>query len=295
MYRDLNFDYYRNQLKNNKLILYTILLVKYFLSCAYLFYKEFSIVAVLNAVYIVIIVISFYISEKYDMRENTITFLLLAFTGLIVNYFYSRIYPEQEPYFIFNYINSIIAFIIIFYVRGEKVLAGITIVIFIIVYYFSSLDYPQLNSGSEVQYGNVFLYGQLILGGIYNLCIVWVALKIISEISRDRTPEQITLQSSISEQERNDLYRKAIEDEMEFYNVFNIYIPGFKEKLLEISPSISVTEVKTCCYFFLGFSNSEIAEITRSSPKAIESRHFRIRKKLNVPSGISLFEYLQSI
>ncbi|MFD0835436.1 hypothetical protein ACFQ0I_06645 [Mariniflexile aquimaris] len=61
-------------------------------------------------------------------------------------------------------------------------------------------------------------------------------------------------------------------------------------------PELSHSEIIICYYVFSGFKNKEIAAFLNTSDRAIESKRFRIRKKLNLKGqDISLLDQLEQV
>lgn len=58
---------------------------------------------------------------------------------------------------------------------------------------------------------------------------------------------------------------------------------------------LSEPEVVLCYYIAIGFKNKEIASFLNSSIRSIESKRFRLSKKLEIPRDQNLFEYLNII
>lgn len=71
--------------------------------------------------------------------------------------------------------------------------------------------------------------------------------------------------------------------------------PHFFDKLLEIDPELITSELTFCAYLKLYFSTKEIATYTFVTPKAVQNRKNRIRKKLNIPSDIDLYFWIDGL
>jgi DNA-binding CsgD family transcriptional regulator len=78
------------------------------------------------------------------------------------------------------------------------------------------------------------------------------------------------------------LYRYAKERSPLFLNQFNILYPKFAKKLLKRAPNLILSEMELCAYSKLRYGNQEIAMSTGVSVRAVESRKYRVRKKLNL-------------
>lgn len=69
----------------------------------------------------------------------------------------------------------------------------------------------------------------------------------------------------------------------------------FIQKLLDINPSFTVAELKLCALMRLNFETKEIVSLMGYSLRAVESKRYRIRKKVNIPSDMSLKEWMISL
>jgi len=70
---------------------------------------------------------------------------------------------------------------------------------------------------------------------------------------------------------------------------------NFILSLKDIHPSISNNEIKLCAYLRMNLSTKEIAQLMNISARGIEISRYRLRKKLNLPTEINLFDYLIGI
>ena len=70
--------------------------------------------------------------------------------------------------------------------------------------------------------------------------------------------------------------------------VFNKFDPLFSDKILDIAPTMVASELEFCALLRLNFETKEIARYTGFSVRAVESKKYRIRKKLKVSSDIDL-------
>ena len=70
----------------------------------------------------------------------------------------------------------------------------------------------------------------------------------------------------------------------------------FYEKLLYVHPNLTKNERQICGLIIVGFSSSEIAEISKSRIHSVEVARTRLRKKVGITNqSFSLFEYLIKI
>lgn len=81
----------------------------------------------------------------------------------------------------------------------------------------------------------------------------------------------------------------------EFKIHFNNAYPNFFDQLAKISNTLNIQDLRLCAYLKSGQTTKEIAQLTGLSVRSIESRRYRLRKKLNLVRDISLFEFIQTI
>jgi len=69
----------------------------------------------------------------------------------------------------------------------------------------------------------------------------------------------------------------------------------FIKHLKEAFPAISGNELRLSAYLKMNLSTKEIAKLMKISPRGVEIGRYRLRKKLNIPSHVNLFEFFNSI
>lgn len=95
-------------------------------------------------------------------------------------------------------------------------------------------------------------------------------------------------------QERNSLFLKRNDSMQElkslidrgdlfFLSQFNETHPNFIAKIKSACSTINSMDIKFCVLLRMGLSAKEIARVTNSTVRAVQSRKYRIRKRLNVP------------
>ena len=95
--------------------------------------------------------------------------------------------------------------------------------------------------------------------------------------------------------ELNELVVLAIKHDTLFFKTFKNIFPDFISKLYLITPTLSDNEIQLCAYLKLNFSTKEIATYSGFSVRSIESRKYRIRKKLEIPSHESLYIWMMEL
>ena len=94
---------------------------------------------------------------------------------------------------------------------------------------------------------------------------------------------------SISEDDNMD--REWQNFTLHFDKVHSDFISALKEK----HPGISNNDVKLCAYLRMNLTTKEIAQLMNISVRGVEVSRYRLRKKLELPTEVSLFDYLIGI
>ena len=81
----------------------------------------------------------------------------------------------------------------------------------------------------------------------------------------------------------------------EFDKIFKNIHSDFYARLLEISPDLTSTEIKTAALLKLNLSTKEIAAITFKSEGGIKTTRYRLRKKLGLSGDDKLVAFLMQI
>ncbi len=77
-----------------------------------------------------------------------------------------------------------------------------------------------------------------------------------------------------------------------FYLKFVEVFPDLYDILIRMQPQLSDSEIKFCMHLRMGYSTKEIAIYTNSSIKSVESKKYRLRRKLNDSSNVALLTTL---
>ncbi|MCT2563667.1 tetratricopeptide repeat protein [Chryseobacterium herbae] len=96
----------------------------------------------------------------------------------------------------------------------------------------------------------------------------------------------------------NDLFDQVIvlakENNPEFLTRFNDYCPGFSEKLVEAA-QLKSSEIRFCAYLYLNFSTKDIAAYTYTSVRTVQTKKYRLRKKLNIPNDTEIYQWFRDL
>jgi len=89
---------------------------------------------------------------------------------------------------------------------------------------------------------------------------------------------------------------KKINEEWEQFSVhFNKVHADFLNVLKDSYPSINQQELKLAAYLIMNLSSKEIAQLLSISVRGVEISRYRLRKKLQIPTEVNLFEFLFEI
>jgi DNA-binding CsgD family transcriptional regulator len=86
-----------------------------------------------------------------------------------------------------------------------------------------------------------------------------------------------------SEETLKDLVDSIQLNDTVFLEKFEVFFPGFFDKVQKISENpLTGSDLKMCAMLKLGFTAKQIAIYTNSSIKSVEGKIYRLRKKLNI-------------
>ena len=80
-----------------------------------------------------------------------------------------------------------------------------------------------------------------------------------------------------------------------FEEHFNLLHSDFFHKIKEVFPNLSIPELKMCAYLKMGLSNKDMARHLNLSIRGVETRRYRLNKKLDSSKKITLAELIDQI
>lgn len=91
---------------------------------------------------------------------------------------------------------------------------------------------------------------------------------------------------------------KALENSEEQWREFeSSFIDVYPQFLKEISqgyPQLTSQDLKLCAYLKMNLNSKDIAHLTGTSVRTVETRRYRLRKKLNIPKDVNVLSFLNS-
>ncbi|MBR1474053.1 MAG: hypothetical protein IJ613_00565 [Muribaculaceae bacterium] len=77
-----------------------------------------------------------------------------------------------------------------------------------------------------------------------------------------------------------------------YQNNFNLIHQNFFKRLKEQYPTLTPTDLRFCALLRLNLSTKDIAQFTGLSVRGVEGARYRLRKKLDLPEGANLIDFL---
>jgi len=80
-----------------------------------------------------------------------------------------------------------------------------------------------------------------------------------------------------------------------FQEAFNNADSDFLKKIKTIHPNLTPNDLRLCAYLRVNLSSKEIAPLLNISPRSVEIKRYRLRKKIELLHGKSLVEYIMEV
>ena len=93
----------------------------------------------------------------------------------------------------------------------------------------------------------------------------------------------------------NEVVQLAKSNSPEFPIRFKQVYPEFCKRLLEINPDLQTSDLRFCALISLNFSTKDIAEYTFVSPRSVQSKKYRLRKKLKLDSEADIYLFMSNL
>jgi len=76
-----------------------------------------------------------------------------------------------------------------------------------------------------------------------------------------------------------------------FEEAFNNADKGFFKKIKKVHPKLTANDLRLCMYLRMNLSSKEIAPLLNISPRSIEIKRYRLRKKIDLERNVNLNDY----
>ncbi len=94
----------------------------------------------------------------------------------------------------------------------------------------------------------------------------------------------------VSPEDLEQLVNLSKTDENSFYLKFAECYPKLYHQLIEFQPKLSDSEIKFCAYLSMKYTVKEISIYSNTTIKSVESRKYRLKKKLNIDGNENLMK-----
>lgn len=227
----------------------------------------------------------------YSLPQKSISFFLciIGFTAFIVCYLAS-FYKLDSIYLVF--INVEFALGALYNVTKSKLIFLLTAALIIVLpFIIYIVNIEHLTSKWEpILRFSISTFDWIIISIIILTKIYFVRLKNDLRIKYSKASDENKneIAENIDAQMLDELIQIAYKNHLSFIIKFKEYYPLFTLKIEELAPNIVIAEFEVIALLKLNFTTKEIAIVTNSTVRSIESKKHRIRKKLSIPSGMDM-------
>lgn len=99
--------------------------------------------------------------------------------------------------------------------------------------------------------------------------------------------------------EQIDIYYKLLElikrRDSSFILIFQSVFPNFSIHLLKINSNLTLAEIEFCALIKMKLTTKQIADLKYCEVRTIQNKKNAIRKKLYIPSGIDIYNWIDNI
>jgi DNA-binding CsgD family transcriptional regulator len=84
-------------------------------------------------------------------------------------------------------------------------------------------------------------------------------------------------------------------NDLAFMTLFDEVFPDFSRKLIEINPNLVQSEIEFCALIKLKIQAKDIARYRYLAHRTIQNKKYLIRKKLNIPKGVDIYQFFNDL
>ncbi|SDX30403.1 helix-turn-helix transcriptional regulator [Aequorivita viscosa] len=115
----------------------------------------------------------------------------------------------------------------------------------------------------------------------------------------ERLSKEFLEKNEVLEEDKLAIYNEIIDlvkkDDPAFMISFNNAFPNFIDSLLKINPKLAKGEVEFCALLKLNLTTKQIAQYKVIQPRTVQNKKYQIRKKLNIPNDIDIYNWIHGI
>lgn len=210
-------------------------------------------------------------AEKYSKQINNATFLTAIYSEI------SEVYAEKK-----DFKNQAI------YLKKEKNIKDS----------LSKIEKETLqkinpkiaDKSSETPNQNSWMY--FLTGLVFLVAALFFFFKFKNKKKETQHPKVTELEPKVSVSVNELVY--SDENPAVFNEKFQLLFPGFYDGLRNVNTELTSSELEFCAFIKLNFDTKKIASIKDISVRAVESKKYRIRKKLNLSGEEDLYIWMSN-
>lgn len=148
------------------------------------------------------------------------------------------------------------------------------------------------------QHNSTILYNVIVFSLFFIIIIVYyIYNKKITKKRKIIQEKELEAELLIKKISANDekLMTLAKKNDPSFFNEYQSVYPELVERLFEINPKLTINELSFCAMIQLGFSSKDIAQYGFMQHRSVQTKKNRLRKKLNIPSDMDIYFFLQDL
>lgn len=318
-----NYEVSENEIDNylyksiNRYLLFLILIYGfYFVDITYSL--GFTLISVNHLMMIAVLVVSLILKkEKYIFNISLSIYKVIFYVILLLSITFLSIYTNfliKIDYFYFPIVGSV-PFIFSFEKERNYILFVIAFTVFMvsIPFIFDMKFMPKISLEQKMDVGSSIVMNFLssIIGLFINLYFIYSKDQYFFQIKSEK--EKLSYHYSLLEEKYNDLinnqfminnitlesidelYELAETNSPLYFEKFCFLFPSFKTSLESIDSELTYNDFFFCSLCKLNFGTKKLATILDVSVRSIESRKYRLNKRLNLLNQVSFQEFIIKI
>lgn len=298
----MEYSLYLKKAKNNLIKNYLILLqlsITCYIVANFYIVKNIQAVILLSFLFLfIVLIIWFNLYIKKQIQYLTICILIM-----MVHYFC------RNPILIYCnlfYINIALLVVFIFDFKDD-IYKICSLFLFISVCIFLNIftNIFRISAKLSPEQNTIFFSISLLIFILFffiNIFFIKKKRNIIDEYINTIEQNNIQFNTSINSDtidnvniEEIDLLKiNLIEDHKGFLNHFQVLFPIFYAKIKNLE-NVNISDLELLSLLKLNYTTKEIAQITNSTIKAIESKKYRLRKKFDIPTTEDLYIWVDKL
>jgi hypothetical protein len=101
--------------------------------------------------------------------------------------------------------------------------------------------------------------------------------------------------NNLNSEDITEIYKLAETNSSLYFEKFCFLFPNFNDVLQKISSDLSFNEMHFCSLIKLNYDTKKMAQILNLTVRAVESKKYRLKKKLNLNSEVNIHEFMIKI